>query len=345
MNRIKQGGLIRHIQDTYRERSGGLLPPTALNGMLTQHSVEMDMNEDDYVTPKAVPLIAVHTEREAIELPRHMRRARARVRCTESIVEAWLALPRLNRHFDQSVADAYARAMIAGNWKEGNGDCLRFTTSGKLGDGQHRLDGARQALQHGVAITFDVEVAIDPEVVLSFDCGRRRLPRDVATMQGLAPWEAQKAAQAASLLYNHERRQSMWMTQAPSLFDIDAHLRTHPEIVRSASFMKGLNLRGVPYPYGLAVALHTLFSQRDPSLADAFFTKLYRFEDVNSREGVYWLRRHVDQLRHAGHPVRITYDLIARTINAWNAMRKGNRPARVSDIAPAAGETTLAKVI
>ncbi|WP_244829203.1 hypothetical protein [Caballeronia sp. TF1N1] len=264
MNRVKNSCTngIDEVQQWYgyeREEQAKL-------GVLTRSprdKAEREMSERASQVGSEEP----RSEREAIVLPMCRERRRVRVTCTAAIVDAWLALPRLNRHFDQRVADRYAQTMVEGYWRECNGDCLRFTSNGKLGDGQHRLDAARQALQYGVAITFDVEVAIDPDVVLSFDSGRRRLPRDVATMQGLAPWEAQKAAQAASLLFNYECRQAMWMTQAPGLFEIDAYLRTHPEISRSASFMKALNLRGVPYPYGLAVAMHTLFSPLfDPSL-------------------------------------------------------------------------------
>ena len=57
---------------------------------------------------------------------------------TPGMAESWMEKNIRNRKLKRATIDAYARDMMAGNWKL-TGDAIRFSPSGRLIDGQHRL--------------------------------------------------------------------------------------------------------------------------------------------------------------------------------------------------------------
>lgn len=57
---------------------------------------------------------------------------------TPELAESWLARNTANRRMRRATAEAYARDMESGDWRE-NGDAICFAVDGTLLDGQHRL--------------------------------------------------------------------------------------------------------------------------------------------------------------------------------------------------------------
>lgn len=87
-----------------------------------------------------------------------------------------------NRNVTKRTVASFARDMKAGRWQI-TGDSIRFNTSGKLFDGQHRLHACIAA---GVDLTTFVVRGIPDTAVDVIDSGRMRMAHDVLAMHGYA---------------------------------------------------------------------------------------------------------------------------------------------------------------
>lgn len=86
-----------------------------------------------------------------------------------------------NRRITQARVEQYARDMKAGKWNENNGETLKFTSDGKLLDGQHRLLAVILS-QCTVAMAVARNVPIDAFVTI--DSGKTRNLSDVLSIEG-----------------------------------------------------------------------------------------------------------------------------------------------------------------
>lgn len=95
---------------------------------------------------------------------------------TPGIAEAWLALvPERQRSTNDIFINKLAAHMKAGTWRF-NGDTIRFTRSGALIDGQHRL---RAIVRSGLPQSMIVVRGLGEEAFETIDVGR---PRTVAQL-------------------------------------------------------------------------------------------------------------------------------------------------------------------
>lgn len=76
----------------------------------------------------------------------------------------------------------YARDMRSGKWQE-NGESIKFNKTGKLVDGQHRLQAI---VESGVPVKMMVVTDVDEDVTL-FDCGKNRSVREIGIAEGIEP--------------------------------------------------------------------------------------------------------------------------------------------------------------
>ncbi len=83
----------------------------------------------------------------------------------------------VNKHYVYTWADE----MKAGRWRL-NGDAIRFSKSGKLIDGQHRLHAVIKA---GVAVPFLIVEGVEDAAIMTIDCGKARIMSDTMKMYGI----------------------------------------------------------------------------------------------------------------------------------------------------------------
>lgn len=89
---------------------------------------------------------------------------------TPKVAFAWLENNRRNRTLRQEVVDMYAEQMTAGEWRM-TGDPIRFSESGTLLDGQHRLAAI---LQSGAFLPMVIVRGLDLDDQMVIDTGVRR---------------------------------------------------------------------------------------------------------------------------------------------------------------------------
>lgn len=85
-----------------------------------------------------------------------------------------------NRNISKPVVDSYATSMREGKWML-NGEPIVFDVYGILQNGYHRLHAVIKA---NVPIQTFVVRGVEPEVFVTFDCGRHRTVGQLIGMQG-----------------------------------------------------------------------------------------------------------------------------------------------------------------
>lgn len=119
---------------------------------------------------------------------------------TPDVARAYLESNTRNRPVSVARVSEYAAAMRSGKWVL-NGDSLRFDASGRLIDGQHRLQACVQA---GVPFcTYVVRGIDDARAFLTIDVGKVRGPRDMLAYRSgeMSASLADKVVAAARLVY------------------------------------------------------------------------------------------------------------------------------------------------
>jgi hypothetical protein len=99
---------------------------------------------------------------------------------TPEIAKAMLASNTQNRKLQQNVIDNYARDMEGGRWHL-NGEAISFSTTGRLLNGQHRLNAI---VQSGISVDIQINENVDEAAFKSIDTGRKRSAGDVLAMMG-----------------------------------------------------------------------------------------------------------------------------------------------------------------
>jgi hypothetical protein len=103
-----------------------------------------------------------------------------------------LAQNDVNRRKRPTLVSSYAGDMKAGLWDTENGETIKISNTGKLKDGQHRLEAIREA---GVTLELYVTTGIPDVGQKTIDQGAKRTVKDVLQMQGIpnASWVASLA--------------------------------------------------------------------------------------------------------------------------------------------------------
>ncbi len=243
-----------------------------------------------------------------------------RVRVTPEVAERWLEYNRINRFVATATMRLYARRMKQGRWHR-NGENIKFSKSGKLLDGQHRLQAV---MYSGVTVEFEVHVGLDDHVGLTCDTGRKRSTTDVMGMQGLGLWDARLAAAAINMLINHEQHKMLWATGVSDNEEIADYWQLHgASLYPSLQFIRTLNSKVPIFPLKLALALHFMFKHLAPeSDVDDFFVRLYRGNDLPETDPLFVLRAWLTPMlaKRQRTPV---FELANACIRAWNLTRMG----------------------
>ncbi len=87
-----------------------------------------------------------------------------------------------NRKIDPRRVAIYAKDMKNGNWREDTGELLKFTRSGILADGRHRLRGVVVSEK---TVSFHVARGIPEDVFPVLDSGKERSSGDMLFISGV----------------------------------------------------------------------------------------------------------------------------------------------------------------
>lgn len=230
--------------------------------------------------------------------------------------QAWLDEANVNnRTLRETVVKRYARDIENGLWLD-TYDPIKFDTTGKLIDGQHRLAAVVMADE---PVRFTIVRNLDPVTQAVVDTGSVRTLKDALDWSGFTN-TAQLAA-SVTMAIQYEGDGFPNRTFRPTVSEALAWLRQNPGIVECVRMVANLRL-----PKGLTRSLPSvLLYECDEDLVEdieAFFTQVATGEGLNAGDPALALRRYLEPRAAGYRPGRER--VAAVTIKALNAYLLGD---------------------
>lgn len=245
------------------------------------------------------------------------------VMITPEIASAMLTKNNHNRNPRPAVVTSYAADMLADDWRW-TGDPIRFAGDwrgdGTLIDGQHRL---KAVVESGCTLPFLVLSGLEVSAQENIDGGVPRKFHDVLALRG-----EENATNLAAII----RLVASWESGArrtignAGKYTNAQYLRTleaHPELRDFASESTRNISNHVQLTGSLVGFCWWLFASVDPDDAAGFFERLGTDVGHSKGEPVYELRRTLAANAENNRGERSRTWMIAVTIKAWNAYRRG----------------------
>lgn len=242
---------------------------------------------------------------------------------TPELAAEWLRFNENNRSLSESAVAMLARSMSEGDWRL-SGEAVKFSASGRLIDGQHRLAAV---VLCGVPIPMLVVTGLDDDVVNVIDTGRKRSLGDRLRMAG----ENQANALASAVHWHHRFVTGQYKANGWSRTTIDEalrHLQRNPGL-RDAVVQAERIRKAIRGPGGVYAALIYEFMLLDEQDAQEFIDRLVSGANLEATDPILRLRE-LMIAHHASHLKQPDWRVMALVIKAWNYYRDGAEVKQLS---------------
>lgn len=239
------------------------------------------------------------------------------VTVSPEMAKRWLGQNTHNRRLKPRAIAAYARDMVAGDWKL-TGEAIKFDIHGRMLDGQNRCHAIILA---NVSVQMLVIRDLAPDTQDVMDTGVKRTHGDQLGLRGIAnPVVAGSIAvhynayQAGVWTVAGEQRGAPTMTHS----EIASVIEAHPEII-DATKVAARVVKMLRLPTGVIGTCWILFSRIEPEQANTFFDRIVNLETRGRGDPIATLIKSVQQdrgMHRLLRPAESFYYLI-RTWNAW----------------------------
>jgi hypothetical protein len=230
---------------------------------------------------------------------------------TPKMAEEWLRNNPNNRRKSKPAIHKLAQVICSGEWRC-NGETVIIDSTGRLLDGQHRLEGIILADKPAPVVVVQ---GVDPEVFDTIDQGRKRTNGDVFDILGETDGGMLAAACTWVHRYQHRR---MFVKTNLTPQQAQAVLNVHPDLRDSISMGRHLSNSRL-CPPSVATALHYLFSKIDRDTADEFILRLADGAGLDEASPILSLRNLLakNQMATAKLPAPYIAGMIVRGWNRW----------------------------
>lgn len=245
---------------------------------------------------------------------------------TPEMATDWLERNENNRILNHHRVRRYAEDMASGNW-EVTGDAIRFSKSGKLLDGQHRLWACVEA---NTAFQTVVYTGLPEDTQILMDQGMARSKGSQLTLRGYK--YGATLASAAITVWRMEQGRTMVFARAssPSNSELLATLEQHPDIVDRLSEIMSIKVSpGLRIQQGSLIAMYVYMARHDKSRALAFLEGYLTGINLPPGSPALALRERVFQYKHKGWKILHT-DFLTWCAYAWKAYLKNRSLQRLA---------------
>lgn len=229
-----------------------------------------------------------------------------------SVAQAWLDQNVHNRKVSDHLVRRYMRDMKDGTWRV-TGDGIRFSKSGKLLDGQHRLIACVRAQTNFETFVVYGLDDLDQEFI---DIGKARNIVDIFDLRGIQ--NSRRLSSSLRLLLAYKDGVANVRSQAYSPAVITAALERHPNITKSVALTNNI-------PKGAPIAaigfLHYVgkFMIKKPDVSDAMHETWLRGIPHYEGDPMHYLRERLIRKSDAAEMVKP--EVLQYTIfHAWNML-------------------------
>lgn len=239
---------------------------------------------------------------------------------TPELAEEYMGKNTHNRNIRNYRVDAYAEDMVNGAW-QWNGEAIKFSESGQLLDGQHRLLAIIKAQ---VSIPMLVVRGLPNSTQHTMDTGAVRKFSDVLKLRGEENYVVLATiVRSVHIWEKGQRRFGGASSTAQTNPQLLATLEKYPYL-REATHPLTRVSNSAGLPASASGALWFAFMNIDPHDAENFFDRLASDEGHHHGEPIYMLRKVLQKSREDVRGTRNVTLLAALTVKAWNAYRSGD---------------------
>jgi hypothetical protein len=239
------------------------------------------------------------------------------VEVTPAHAAAWLRFNLGNRKPSRAKIRRFAAAMAAGRWTC-NGETVKFSATGRLIDGQSRLQAIELA---GVPVVLEVRGGLPDASQQTMDSGELR--RGTHTLEMLGEANPGILAPALKLVWLWSKG---WLAGSPfgaprvlENLELAPLLAAHPGLRASAGWTVSSGCKCDRYLLRSEAAFfHHLFGAVDARLRDSFFEAVLEGIGLTKVSPAYHLRERLPELRLGDDTASRKAQRRALVIKAWN---------------------------
>lgn len=242
---------------------------------------------------------------------------------TPDIAKEMLGANTNNRNVSRQQVELFARTMAQQDWKM-NGEAIKFSNTGRLLDGQHRL---LACVGSGVPFRTLVIRGLPEDTQETMDAGKTRTMANVLELQGRS--NTKQLATIARSIYLSEQlgiEAACTNSAAPTRSELLRFIEGTPQLedtLRQAStfYTKSNHLMSV----SMAALLCWTFNEIDADACETFLDLLATGANLNEGNPILVLRNTLfDITKRGAHSDRISRRrIVGITIKAWNKWREG----------------------
>lgn len=213
---------------------------------------------------------------------------------TPEMATQWLKKNVNNRNMNQYRVARYARDMRNGDW-EVTGDGIRFSKTGKLLDGQHRLWACLQAESKFQTL---VVTGLEDNAQIVMDQG---MPRTKGSQLKLLGYKRSGTLASAATVYakmETGRSYVLARGQTPSISEVLDIVEQNPDILKAMEkYFSHKATRGIKMHSGVMIAMYVYMSRFSESKADEFIESFLTGANLYKGHPALALRDRVMQAR------------------------------------------------
>ncbi len=238
---------------------------------------------------------------------------------TPAMAKEWLAANGRNRHMRSRLAADYARDMKEpGRWAL-NGEPIKFGISGRLLDGQHRLEAIIIADK---PIDTLVVRGIADDAQDTMDSGAKRTAADALGLAGIPNSISVAAATRRALIWERSGYTEVSTSgRGVTHREIIEYLQENPDIQDAASHVAALG-KAVPVSRAVLAFAYWACARADADHAHLFFDSLASGAQLGRHDPILALRNKLQSFNtsEARAPIPL---IVAYIFKAWNLSRDG----------------------
>lgn len=240
------------------------------------------------------------------------------VTVTPEMARQWLGRNAGNRPLKPSQVSRLTAAIREGKWKL-TGDAIRFSRTGKMIDGQHRLQAIVAA---ELPVQCVVMQGLNDDIFDVIDSGSPRSRADAVFVKHQLPVaKSRLLSSTATLAYQYANGNTSFRASPPS-GDVLQFIDANPSILDAVSYVYDTAPRDGPAAKSVAAAFFFFASQKDRALAEDFILRFMVGAVHGAQDNLLYLRNLCFSARSSRRPL-LANEIFGRLIVVWNSERRG----------------------
>ena len=240
------------------------------------------------------------------------------VTVTPEMARQWLGRNAGNRPLKRGHVARLSASICGGKWKL-TGDPIRFSATGKLIDGQHRLQAIADA---GLPVQCVVMQGLNDDIFDVIDSGSPRSKADAVFIQYQLPVaKAGLLSSTASIACQFISGASSFKGKVGS-DELLRFIDSNPDIVDAVNHVYDNTPHENPVAKSVAAAFYFFAHRLDARLADQFILRFMVGAVNGASDNLLYLRNFCFNARAARRPVQPS-DIFGRLVIVWNSERRG----------------------